>query len=86
VIFLLDLASHDHESTKEPWQPPFSFLCDEQPVMLPRLPQNRMMVVIHFLELRHAAFLSFHEPSEEYMMKDLDGLKERNQMSQDCAT
>jgi hypothetical protein len=65
----VDLASHDHESTKEPWQLPFSFLCGEQWEILLLLPLNRMRVMSQSLELQPSVSLSFHEISEEYMLE-----------------
>jgi hypothetical protein len=65
---LVGLASLDHERAKEPWQLPFSFPCDEQWEGL-LLPQNRMMVAIQFPELLLSISLSFHEPSEEYILE-----------------
>jgi hypothetical protein len=63
--FLVGLASHDHESTEELYQLPFSSSCAEQWEMLLQLPLNRMRVMIQFLEMLPSIFLSFHEPSNE---------------------
>jgi hypothetical protein len=63
--FLVDLATHDHESAEELYQLPFSFLCAEQWEMLLRLSLNRMRVMIQFLEMLPSILLSFHEPSDE---------------------